>query len=234
MQLYIIRHADPDYSIDNLTDIGHQEAAALGKRMASIGLDKLYASSLGRAQTTASYIAKETGLAIDTQAWTCELDWPGIMISDEKHGPIWDYPGEHIPELSSGKRQWRDETDFWLKQEEYKARYEALQAASDEFLLHHHYKRENGLYRMIEPSTEKIAVVCHGGFGLAWLAHLLQIPLALAWSIFWLAPSSVTTVLFEERSEHFAVPRCIGMSDVSHLYASGMSRQLRGLLGNHA
>ena len=80
MQLYIIRHADPDYSIDDLTDIGHQEAAALGKRMASIGLDKLYASSLGRAQTTASYIAKETGIAVDTQAWNSR-SWIGRELS---------------------------------------------------------------------------------------------------------------------------------------------------------
>ncbi|WP_249923448.1 hypothetical protein [Paenibacillus odorifer] len=39
MQIFLIRHGDPDYSIDGLTEFGHQEAAALGKRMASIGLD---------------------------------------------------------------------------------------------------------------------------------------------------------------------------------------------------
>ncbi|ETT58494.1 MULTISPECIES: histidine phosphatase family protein [Paenibacillus] len=48
MQIFLIRHGDPDYSIDNLTEFGHQEAAAaLGKRMASIGLVELYASPLG-------------------------------------------------------------------------------------------------------------------------------------------------------------------------------------------
>ncbi|MEK3864141.1 histidine phosphatase family protein [Paenibacillus sp. FSL H7-0716] len=47
MQIFPIRHGDPDYSIDDLTELGHQEAAALGKRMASSGLDELYASPLG-------------------------------------------------------------------------------------------------------------------------------------------------------------------------------------------
>lgn len=37
-----------------------------------------------------------------------------------------------------------------------------------------------------------------------------------------LAPSSVTTVLFEERTKDYAVPRCIGLGDISHLYASGL------------
>jgi probable phosphoglycerate mutase len=232
MQIFLIRHGDPDYSIDGLTEFGHQEAAALGKRMASIGLDELYASPLGRAQTTASYVAKETGLVIQTEPWTCELDWTEIMLEGQMSS-IWDSPGEQISELSSGKRVWSDETDHWLKQDEYRLRFSELQAASDQFLLRHQYKREDGLYRILEPSTKKIGVVCHGGFGLAWLAHLLQIPLALTWSVFWLAPSSVTTILFEERSEHFAVPRCIGLGDVSHLYAGGMSYRPRGLMGNH-
>ncbi len=38
------------------------------------------------------------------------------------------------------------------------------------------------------------------------------------WAGFYLAPSSVTTVLFDERTRDVAVPRCIGLSDVSHLY----------------
>lgn len=232
MQLFLIRHADPDYSIDDLTEFGHQEAAALGKRMASIGLDKLYVSPLGRAQTTASYIAKETGLAMNTELWTRELEWSAISM-EGKMGPIWDYPGEQIPEVSSGMRKWEDENDYWLKQEEYRMRYSELQTASDEFFQRHHFQREQGLYRILQPSQEKVAMVCHGGFGLAWLSHMLQIPLSLAWSVFWLAPSSVTTVLFEERSQHFAVPRCIGMGDVSHLYANGISYRPRGLLGNH-
>ncbi|WP_438348570.1 histidine phosphatase family protein [Paenibacillus sp. FA6] len=232
MQIFLIRHADPDYAIDNLTEFGHQEAAALGKRMASIGLDELYASPLGRAQTTASYIAQETGLAIQTEAWTSELDWSEVMIEDQM-GSIWDYPGEHIPEVFSGKRTWDDKTDHWLMQEEYRTGYSDLQVASDEFLLRHHYTREKGLYRMKQPSTKKIAMVCHNGFGLAWLSHLLQIPLSLAWSVLWLAPSSVTTILFEERSQHLAVPRCTAMGDTSHLYANGMNYQPRGLLGNH-
>lgn len=232
MQIFLVRHADPDYAIDDLTEFGHQEAAALGKRMASIGLDELYASPLGRAQTTASYVAKETGLTIQTEAWTRELDWTGIMIEDQM-GPIWDYAGERISEIAGGKRIWDDKTDHWLKQDEYRTKFNELQAFSDEFMLRQHYKRENGLYRMMEPSTKKIGMVCHGGFGLAWLAHLLQIPLSLAWSSFWIAPSSVTTILMEERSEHFAVPRCIALGDVSHLYANGMSYRPRGLLGNH-
>jgi hypothetical protein len=75
-------------------------------------------------------------------------------------------------------------------------------------------------------------VFCHGGFGLTWLAHLLALPLPLVWSGFWLPPSSVTTMLFDERSPEWAVPRCIGLGDVSHLYAAGLQVQARGIMAN--
>jgi hypothetical protein len=75
-------------------------------------------------------------------------------------------------------------------------------------------------------------VFCHGGFGLTWLAHLLALLLPLVWSGFWLPPSSVTTMLFDERSPEWAVPRCIGLGDVSHLYAAGLQVQARGIMAN--
>ena len=81
----------------------------------------------------------------------------------------------------------------------------------------------------VAPNSERIAVFCHGGFGLAWLAHLLEIPLALMWSGFWLPPSSVTTIFLEQRTETWAVPRCVGLGDVSHLYAAGLPIQPRGI-----
>lgn len=64
------------------------------------------------------------------------------------------------------------------------------------------------------------------------LAHLLEIPVTLMWSGFWLAPSSVTTILFDERSPGIAVPRCIGLGDVSHLYESGLPVKQRGIIAN--
>ena len=66
----------------------------------------------------------------------------------------------------------------------------------------------------------------------AWLAHLLEIPLSLVWVGFWLPPSSVPTVLFEERSSKRAAPRCIGLGDVAHLYAAGSPVRPRGSKGN--
>ena len=80
--------------------------------------------------------------------------------------------------------------------------------------------------------SQKIAVFCHGGFGLTWLAHLLQIPFPLVYSNFYLWPSSVTTILFDERVPGTATPRCIGLGDISHLAVAGLPPQPRGLVAN--
>ena len=110
--------------------------------------------------------------------------------------------------------------------------FETLKEESDAFLKHYGYKREGGRYRIIEPNQLRIAAFLHNGLGLTWLAHLLEIPLSLMWSGFWLPPSSVSTIVFEERSEAWAVPRCLGLGDVSHLYEARLPVQPRGLKAN--
>lgn len=231
MRLYLIRHADPDYPNNTITADGHLEAQALAPRLAAHGLDLIYASPLPRAQITAQYTADLLGLPIHTEAWTEELGW---VIEHESRGRIsaWDIPGEVIRSQPSYTAH-----DTWhqmphLEQLAIREKYELIQHNSDAFLVQHGYQREGGCYRRIQPNRQRIAVFCHGGLGLAWLAHLLEIPLPLVWSGFWLPPSSVTTILFDERSEDYAIPRCIGVGDVSHLYAAGLSIKPRGIITN--
>jgi probable phosphoglycerate mutase len=103
---------------------------------------------------------------------------------------------------------------------------------SDALLLRHGYRREGRQYRYQEPNRQRVAVFAHHGIGLLWLAHLLGLPLWRVWSGFWLAPSSVTTILLDERLTEWATPRCLGIGDVSHLYHAGLAVQPRGIIGN--
>lgn len=73
MRLYIIRHADPDYPNNTITPEGHLEAQALAKRLSSHGLDRIYASPLGRALDTMRYTADSLGMTHEVEHWTQEL-----------------------------------------------------------------------------------------------------------------------------------------------------------------
>jgi len=234
MRLYIIRHADPDYSIDSLTPAGHLEAAALADRMAVLGLDEIYTSPLGRARATAKYTADLLGMEPVVLEWTRELHKWHVDVP-ELHGPVtcvWDAHAHHIRQLEPpmSTSNWHEYTPF--DNPAFKEGYEKIRKESDAWLETLGYRRLNGSYQVVQGNRKKIAVFCHGGFGLTWLAHLLEIPLPLMWGGFFLYPSSVTTVLFDERPAGYATPRCVGLADVSHLYAKGLSPQPSGIKAN--
>ncbi len=158
-----------------------------------------------------------------------------IQVKDSPWGSMvaWNIPGEAVlsEEPFPHHSTWNEISYF--KGVKVKEKFEEIKQQSDKFLSSHGYEREQGKYRCIKPSDEKIAVFCHGGFGLTWIAHLLQIPLSLVWTGFWLAPSSVTTILFDRRSPEWAVPRCLGLGDTSHLYEAGLEVKPRGIVANY-
>ncbi|TVR55389.1 MAG: histidine phosphatase family protein [Spirochaetaceae bacterium] len=232
MRLLIIRHADPDYPNNTITPLGHREAEALSVRLAAFELDRIFSSPLGRAIDTAKYTADALGLEIEIEPWTHEIADARVPDGPDKGYVIWDLAGERLrddPVFARCGEWW---TKAPMDQPHIKSEVERIGRESDAFLARLGYERENGVYRVTRANTDKVAVFCHGGFGLTWLAHLLELPLPLVWSGMFLWPSSVTTVLFEQRSAEFAVPRCIGIADTSHLLAAGLSPTPSGLKAN--
>ena len=55
MKLIFIRHGEPNYEIDSLTEKGWREAELLSKRTVKWNVTDFYCSPLGRAKDTASY-----------------------------------------------------------------------------------------------------------------------------------------------------------------------------------
>jgi broad specificity phosphatase PhoE len=235
MRLYIIRHADPDYQNDSITPAGHLEAKALARRLAACELTHLYVSSMGRAQVTARYTATLTDLEPVILPWVRELQGLDLPLEDPEYENgrlnVWDLPGEFVREGPTAP-----DHDSWHRialfdDPNIRATYDDIISASDRFLARHGFQREGLRYRITRPNQDQIAVFCHNGIGLTWLAHLLALPLPLAWVGFWLPTSSVTTILFEARDDVWAVPRALGVGDVSHLYAAGLPVLPRGIKG---
>ena len=73
MKLLIVRHADPDYSIDSLTPTGWREAELLSDRLVRTPADFYYVSPLGRAQDTASLTLKKLNRTAETCEWLQEF-----------------------------------------------------------------------------------------------------------------------------------------------------------------
>ena len=96
MRLSIIRHGDPEYTNDTLTEIGQREAQALAERLVNEHLTHIYSSPLGRARATMSYTAEVTKLIPSIEEWTRELAWWIPWEMPRERIAAWDLHGEII------------------------------------------------------------------------------------------------------------------------------------------
>ena len=65
MRILFVRHGEPDYARDCLTEEGARQAAAAAERLAGEGIRRIYASPCGRARETAAYTARRLGLPVE-------------------------------------------------------------------------------------------------------------------------------------------------------------------------
>ena len=73
MRILIIRHGDPDYTIDSLTEKGKREAELLSLKLEKENIDKIYVSPLGRARDTAEYTLRRKGMEGTVCEWLKEF-----------------------------------------------------------------------------------------------------------------------------------------------------------------
>ena len=91
MKLMIVRHADPDYSIDSLTPVGWEEARLLAERMAKLDITDFYVSPLGRARDTASLTLEKMDRKAEVCPWLREFEAPIYKPDSPKPGCTWDW-----------------------------------------------------------------------------------------------------------------------------------------------
>ena len=228
MHLYLIRHADPDYEENSLTSQGRLEAQALAARLAADGLDALYASDTVRATETARYTAARLDLSVQILPWLREPDALHITQQGRRYC-LWDTFGETIRADSRlpTQQDWHTRAPFDTP--DVLKMWQTFRNHCDLLLAQQGYLRESGRYRVQASSRKRLAFFCHNATVLLFLAHLLELPLPLVWCGFYSWPSAVTTVYFEEQSQHWAVPRALHVADVSHLYAAGLRPQPRAM-----
>jgi len=221
VRLILIRHADPDYSIDSLTEKGWKEAEILSERIAGINVKEFYTSPLGRAKDTASVTLKKLNRTAIELPWLREFNAPVIDESTGKERHPWDFlPGEwtKIPEYYDNQRWYT--APVMRTGPVYE---EALRVYNgiDEILKKHGYERDGNIYRAVNPNTDTIVLFCHFGVTCVILSHLLGISPVLLWHGFCAAPTSLTTLVTEERRKGIAYFRVSSFGDTSHLYAAG-------------
>jgi len=224
MILYIIRHGDPIYVTDTLTERGKLQAEAVGKRMFDAKIDRIFSSPMGRAMETAEPACRLLGLEKHIEDWTHE-------IGDERKTPFPDGKFKSISLLQNTYFRKDGNIDLpyermfesdGIKESGMKEAMAYIEAHGKEFLERLGYREENGVYRILRPNEEKVALFCHAAFSRAWLSILLHIPVHIMWSSFDYTHTGVTVLEFKNNPNGITAPQCLCFSDMSHLYAAGL------------
>lgn len=224
MRIIFVRHGDPDYEHDTLTEKGWREAALAAERISKWDVTDFYVSPLGRAQDTASLTLQKAGRTAETLPWLREFHAP---IDDPTRGHIipWDFYPDYwtkIPEMYD-KDAFAD-TDV-MKTGDVKAEYARICRGIDDLLAKYGYVREGDVYRTDKSENVNrdatIVLFCHMGVTLYLMSHLLGISPVVMTSGFFFATTSVTVLATEERQQGTAYFRCQMAGCTRHLKEGG-------------
>lgn len=227
MRLLIVRHAEPDYVHDSLTEKGKREALLLGERLSKIPASAYYVSPLGRAKETAEYTLRLVGKQAETLPWLAEFR--GYTVQNGKKRISWDYKTQ----------EWFDhkrllDRDDWLDDPLVQGGnvaqiWEETKNGLDALLARHGYVRKGGVYLCENNKDDTIVLFCHFAIGMAILARLINASPLPLWQSFLCLPTAVTTVVTQERVKGEVEFRCVGLGDVSHLIMGNENASLAGL-----
>lgn len=221
MRILIIRHGDPNYEQDCLTEKGKKEALLLAEKLKKEKIDYIYTSPLGRAKETCETYARAVGREKEVviKDWLKEFWCPVTFPSGVKHEIPWDM----LPE------EWINEEEMyhytgWVDHPCYqgsglKEKYQETVQSLDNLFANHGYIREGKGYRVEKRNRDTIAFFCHFGLEGVLLSRLCNISPIILWHHFVAPTTSVTTLYTEERRENKAIFRCAGFGDIGHLYA---------------
>ncbi len=230
MKIMIIRHGDPDYSIDSLTEKGWREAELLSQRLIKANIDDFYCSPLGRAKDTAAPTLKKLGKNAEILDWLQEFRGTIVSPYTAKTRVAWDLPPAIwcLDERYYDIKRWNEPE--LMANSNSSMIFKKTTDGVDALLERYGWRREGMAYRGGDDVT--IALVCHFALGITVMSYLLGISPVVAQHNFFLAPTSVTTLVSETDSSGLSHFRAIGVGDISHLYMVGEPMSESGLHPN--
>jgi len=222
MQIMIVRHGDPDYEKDSLTEKGWREASLLAERLCRLEITDFYVSPLGRARDTASLTLKKMGRTARECDWLEEFP-PRIRRPDVEGfiRNVWDW----LPQDWTQEEAYFDRAAWActgiMREGRVGEIYQRVVQGLDKVLEEHGYFRDGEYYRTEKGNRDRLVFFCHFGVECVLLSRLMNVSPMILWHHFCAAPSSVTVVTSEERREGKVIFRAGCFGDTSHLYAAG-------------
>lgn len=220
MKIIFIRHGDPNYEKDCLTDVGKQQAQALAEYLKDVPVDTVYSSPLGRAYLTATTCyPKQKVVVLD---WLKEFLGSPTLQDGTVQGCTWDFMPDYLD-----KHPYMYDNNKYLDSSELTSagvveKYHNVIAEFDNLLAQYGYQRKGNVYNVTNSNTKTIVCFCHLGLMSVLMSHLMNVPYVVLAQHFCASPSSITVFATEERQQGIAQFRCLGYGTTPHLTLKGM------------
>lgn len=229
MLLFYIRHGDPVYDPDSLTPLGLRQAEAVGRRLATFGMDEIYASTSVRARLTAKPLCEMLHKEPVLMDWCNErYAWEQLAGDDGKGVRRWYFQQDAMkakmvsPEVRRMDKEWYEHPYF--AGTTIKEGILRVQTEADAFLSRLGYRHDSGrnMYLCEDARPKRVALFAHQGFGLAFLSSVLDIPYAQFATRFDMGLTGMTVIHFDEREGEYVVPCVLELAADGHLYKDSL------------
>ena len=220
MRIVLIRHGDPNYEKDCLTELGHKQVKVAAQRLLKEGIEEIFCSPLGRACQTAQAFSEASGIS--------EIKILDFMqeIRFGCEGELYNNKWNPWLGVNALVREGKDvQSDDWREYPVFKNNFTTIDVdkitlETDKWLKELGYKREGKYYRNTRKDDKEktIAIFCHGGSSTAFMAHVLNQTFPYMCSVLLNFPHTTISVLkFDKTPGELTLPIIELLNDDRHL-----------------
>ena len=220
MKIILIRHGDPNYEKDCLTELGHKQVKIAAQRLLKEEIDEVYSSPLGRARQTAQAYLDASGKGQMTI-----LDFMQ-EIRFGREGALYDNRWNPWLGVDALIKEGKDlQSPTWREYPVFKDNFATIDAdkiavEADKWLATLGYERQRQYYRFTgkEEAEKTIAIFCHGGSSAAFMARVLNQTFAYMCGVLMRFPHTTINVLkFGNTPGQLMLPVIELLNDARHL-----------------
>jgi len=221
MQFIYIRHGEPTYDPDGLTELGKHQAEQVAQHLSLTGVDRIYSSTSMRAIMTARPTAMRLNKEISYVDFANEKHvWEKLTV-DTPSGKRWLFQSQkiielfHRPDMIELGMKWFEHPEFI--HQSFKAELDRIQKESDVFFANLGYLHVGqSRYKVVNGNDDRVAFFAHQGFGYAFLSLLLNVPYPQWCTHFELGHAEITLIDFKDEGG-YSYPKVLSLSNRSHL-----------------
>ncbi len=215
MRIIFVRHGEPNYALDCLTDEGKRQAEAASRRLAGEGITEIYASPSGRARETALYTARRLNLPVTILDYMREISWGGEGVPEKGHP--WTLSDWLIDreDFDFSACDWQEHSYF--KNNAATEYWKMISERIGAFLLKQGYERVGRRYRCVGGTDKTVALFSHGGSGACALSHILSLPFPYVACVMPYGFTSVSVLNLPVAEGEYVHPRIELFNDCAHI-----------------